>query len=81
VVYSLSGLIQDDDTSTEKLILLDYINDYAEKNPDVTSQWRSQATHTPLGPQMTKSSYKIPSLLKPLTTIKELTSKLNNKLK
>jgi hypothetical protein len=38
MVYSLSRVTQDNDTSTEKMILLDYINDYVEKNPDVVSQ-------------------------------------------
>jgi hypothetical protein len=44
MVYSLSGLIQDGDTSTEKMILLDYVNDYLEKNPDVAGQWDSYRT-------------------------------------
>jgi hypothetical protein len=39
VVYSISGLIQDDDTRTERMTLLEYTRDFVEKyNADVARQ-------------------------------------------
>jgi hypothetical protein len=70
MVYSLSRLIQDNDTSTEKMILLDYIYDYAEKNPDVASQWCSEAKNALSRPQVPGT---LPKSVRPLTRIKERT--------
>lgn len=39
MVYSLSGLIQDSDTSTERMLLLGYVKDYVEKNPGIAARW------------------------------------------
>lgn len=39
VVYSVSRLIQDDDTRTERMILSEYMNDFVAKYPDVARQW------------------------------------------
>lgn len=42
MVYLISGLIQDNDTRPEKAILLEYVNEYMAKHPDIVSQWSSR---------------------------------------
>jgi hypothetical protein len=46
VVYSVSRLIQDDDTRTERIILLEYARDFVEKYADVVCQRGADTTYS-----------------------------------
>jgi len=39
IVYSVSRLIQDDDTRTEEMIIMDYMEEYMKEHPEVVNQW------------------------------------------